>query len=108
MGAFTSPSVRQYGPACFLPNAHAEAIGMEGALDLVALCDPDPEGMERAGELHSVKHLYADTDALMASGAPDLIGLATRTMGRADIILECIASGTRALHVEKPLCNSHE
>jgi scyllo-inositol 2-dehydrogenase (NAD+) len=35
-----------------------------------------------------------------------LAGIATRTPGRAELILAALAAGTRALHIEKPLCNS--
>ncbi|MDJ0978406.1 MAG: Gfo/Idh/MocA family oxidoreductase [Erythrobacter sp.] len=106
MGAFPSPSVREYGPACFLPSAHAEAMQMADGVDLVALCDPDAERLARAGEHYGAQRRYKDARALLEAGAPDVLGVATRTLGRADIILDAIASGTRALHVEKPLCNS--
>lgn len=106
MGAFTSASVRDYGPACFLPGAHAQAIAMQETVELVALCDPDGGALDRAGAHYGIDRLYTDTQALLDGGAPDLAGIATRTIGRADIIRDCIAAGTRALHVEKPLCNS--
>ncbi|MEM7689139.1 MAG: Gfo/Idh/MocA family oxidoreductase [Pseudomonadota bacterium] len=106
MGAFTSPSVRAYGPDCFLPSAHAEAIAMAEGLDLVALCDASEEGLARAGDHYGVAQRFADHRAMLDSGGPNLVGLATRTIGRADIIRDCIEAGTCALHVEKPLCNA--
>lgn len=108
MGAFTSPSVREFGPACHLPSAHAEAIQKAGGLDLVAVCDANEEGAARAGEHYGVTRRYTDHRALLSDGAPDIMGIATRTIGRTDIIADCIAAGTRALHVEKPICNSVE
>lgn len=106
MGAFTSPSVREYGPDCFLPSAHAEAIALAGGVDLVALCDANSDSLMRAGDHYAVSRRYQDVASMLADAAPDLVGLATRTIGRADIILDCVEAGTRALHVEKPLCNS--
>ncbi len=106
MGAFTSPSVREYGPECFLPSAHAEAFAEADGIDLVAVCDAHEENARRAAEHYSVARNYTDHSAMLAAGAPDLAGIATRTIGRADMIADCIAAGTRALHVEKPICNS--
>ncbi|MEM6474688.1 MAG: Gfo/Idh/MocA family oxidoreductase [Pseudomonadota bacterium] len=106
MGAFTSPSVREYGPACYLPYAHAEAIEQAEGLDLIALCDANADNLERAGEHYGVAPRFADHRAMLAENAPDLVGIATRTIGRADIIEDCVEAGSRALHVEKPVCNS--
>ncbi|MDJ0641207.1 MAG: Gfo/Idh/MocA family oxidoreductase [Erythrobacter sp.] len=106
MGAFTSPSVREYGPDCFLPSAHAEAFQQAEGIDLVAVCDANAEGAARAAEHYGVARNYIDHGAMLADGAPDLIGIATRTIGRTDMIADCIDAGTRALHVEKPICNS--
>ncbi|NQX95700.1 MAG: Gfo/Idh/MocA family oxidoreductase, partial [Erythrobacter sp.] len=106
MGAFTSASVREWGPDCFLPSAHAEAIAMADGADLVALCDASSENLARAGDHYAVEKRYTDHTELLAQETPDLIGLATRTIGRAGIIQDCIAAGARALHLEKPLCNS--
>jgi len=106
MGAFTSPSVREYGPECFLPSAHAEAFQEAEGVDLAALCDANKEGVARAAEHFGVSQSYTDHAELLAAGAPDLAGIATRTIGRADIIADCVEAGTRALHVEKPICNS--
>ena len=106
MGAFTSRSVRRYGPTCVLPNAHAEAISMADGVNLIALCDPDRDRLAKAGEMYGVDGLFIEAASLLQGAPPDLIGLATRTPGRAELILECLAAGTRALHVEKPLCSS--
>ncbi len=108
MGAFTSQSVREYGPAFFLPSAHAEAIAIAEGLELDALCDPDENALLPAGRQYGAERLYPSLEALLAQRAPDLVGLATRTPGRAAMIRDCIAAGTRALHVEKPLCSSFE
>jgi predicted dehydrogenase len=106
MGAFTSASVREYAPDCWFPLAHAEALAAADGVDLSAFCDPDKEALARAGEHYGVKRLYTGHAALLADGAPLLAGIATRTIGRANIIADCIAAGTRAIHAEKPICNS--
>ena len=106
MGAFTSAGVRDFAPACWFPLAHAEAVAQHDALDLVAMCDPSSEGLARAQAHYGVEHGFADHRAMLRAGPLDLITVATRTIGRAAIIADCHGSGVRALHVEKPLCNS--
>lgn len=106
MGAFTSPAVREYAPACWFPLAHAEAVQAHGGLDLAALCDPSAEGLARAQAHYGVARGYADHLSLLKAEHLDLVTVATRTIGRAEIITDCLDTGVRALHLEKPLCNS--
>ena len=108
MGAFSSESMRVHGPDSYFPLAHAEAIEAAEGLDLVALCDSNGDSLSRAGERYGVERRYADYRRMLAAGAPDLLGIATRTIGRADIMIDAIEAGTRALHVEKPMCSSME
>jgi scyllo-inositol 2-dehydrogenase (NAD+) len=106
MGAFTSESVRRFSPACWFPLAHAEAIMAHPDLELAALCDADPANLERARAAYGNVPGYTDYRLLAEEVRPDLAGIATRTIGRADITQALHAHGTRAFHIEKPLCNS--
>lgn len=106
MGAFTSAGVRRYAPPAWLPLAHAEAITAHGGLELAALCDANPDNLARALATYGNPAGYADVEALAREVRPDLVGIATRTIGRAAIIQTFFEHGTRAFHVEKPLCNS--
>ncbi len=106
MGAFTSPAVRDYAPPCWFPLAHAEALAAHPDVELLGLCDPFAETLERAQAHYGVPNGYADHAALLAEASPEIVCVATRTVGRAAIMADCIAAGARALHVEKPLCSS--
>jgi scyllo-inositol 2-dehydrogenase (NAD+) len=106
MGAFASRSVQAYAPPCWLPLAHAEAIRAHPALRLTALCDVRPEALARAADAFGVTRTYTDPQCLLDDMKPVLLGVATRTIGRSEIIKAAVSVGTRALHVEKPLCNS--
>lgn len=106
MGAFTSEAVRKHSPAFWMPLAHAAAVRSHPNLRLVALCDPDPEGLSRAAAEYDVAQTFADHRDMLAAIAPSLVTIATRTIGRAGMIADCLAAGIRALHVEKPLCSS--
>lgn len=106
MGAFTSPAVQRFAPACWLPLAHAEAVQAHPRLRLGALVDPQSEALARAQRHYGVAQGYADLEQMLTAFQPALATVATRTIGRAALIERLIGQGTRALHVEKPLCNS--
>ena len=106
MGAFTSASVRKFAPECWFPLAHAEAIEAAQGIQLVALCDANAESLSRAATQYNVGNTYADHASMLTEVVPGLVGIATRTIGRTQIITECHAAGTRAFHIEKPICNS--
>ena len=106
MGAFTSDSVRLFSPECWLPLAHAEAIVAEPDLELVALCDANADNLAKARTAYDGVAGFGDHQVLADAVQLDLVGIATRTPGRADIIRTLFERGTRAFHIEKPLCNS--
>lgn len=108
MGAFTSASVILHSPPCWLPLSHAEAISAHPRLTLKALCDTNPDTLNRAAEKFSVKNRYDNPHDLLQSEKPKILGLATRTVGRSELIHAAIEAGTMAIHAEKPLCNSVE
>lgn len=106
MGAYTSESVIQHAPPCWLPLSHADAISAHPRLNLQALCDTDPVMLRRAAEKFGISHCYTSPHEMLKSKKPSLLGLATRTVGRAELIHAAIEAGTKAIHAEKPLCNS--
>lgn len=106
MGAFTSESVILHSPPCWLPLSHAEAISAHPRLKLKALCDTNPDTLHRAAEKFSIQNRYDNPHDLLQSEKPNVLGLATRTLGRSGLIHAAIEAGTKAIHAEKPLCNS--
>jgi predicted dehydrogenase len=89
-----------------MPLAHAEAIRAHPALTLAALADVDAESLRRAAAEYRVSRTYTNPYSLLDDVRPSLVGVATRTVERAAIVKHALETGTRALHVEKPLCNS--
>lgn len=106
MGSFTSDAVRQYSPSCWFPLSHAEAISVQSQLDLVGICDSNQENLDRASVLYPEAQRFDSHHKLFEQCNLDLVALATRTIGRADMMLDATKSGVRALHIEKPMCNS--
>jgi len=106
MGAFTSANVRKFAPSCWLPLSHSEAINVHDGLILQAMSDTDKEALYKASSLYKVKNIYNNPLDLIDKEDIELLCIATRTIGRADIISFAIESGVCAIHLEKPLCNS--
>ena len=105
MGAVTSEAMRRFAPAAWMPLSHAEAVVTQPSLELVGVCDVDPGLLASAAARFGVQG-YADYHELLDTLRPELVTVATRTPERPDIITAALAAGVRALHLEKPLCNS--
>lgn len=106
MGAFTSETMLKHAPECWHPLNHAEAMRANPGVELVALCDINPRTLEAAGRAHGVERLFVDREAMMKEILPDILAIATRTIGRTELIESALSHGLRAIHSEKPLCNS--
>lgn len=106
MGAFTSDSVRRWSPDCWFPLSHAEAVTAHPALQLVAAADASQDALDRVQAAWPDVQTFTDVAELAERVRPMVAGVATRTVGRTDILETLHSAGTRAFHVEKPLCNS--
>ncbi|QDC47520.1 Gfo/Idh/MocA family oxidoreductase [Candidatus Methylopumilus universalis] len=106
MGAFTSEVLRKNAPAFWFPLSHLEALSNHSSISEIAVTDENKSNLDRAREVYDIKKYYLTTSQMLEEFKPDLLAIATRTKGRADLISKGIDSGSRAFHVEKPLCNS--
>lgn len=106
IGTITGDVVRKRLPRGWVPLSHAEAVVACEGVDLAAFCDVDPERVARAAEAYGVGGCYTDYRAMIVEVRPDIITIATRTEGRADIVVDAAALGVRGMHIEKPLARS--
>jgi scyllo-inositol 2-dehydrogenase (NAD+) len=106
MGAFTSESVHVWSPDYWLPLSHADAFELHPEIDLCGFSDVAPGALERACSAYGVRIGTNSLEALLEQAQPMLLGVATRTIGRSDIIETAAKAGVRAIHAEKPLCNT--
>lgn len=106
MGAFTSENVLRYAPKCWFPLSHCESAIAHGGIEIAALADSDNDILQKAAKHYGVTRTYGDLSTLLSENALDLLCLATRTPGRAGMIAKAFNSGVRAIHAEKPLCNT--
>jgi len=106
MGAFTTDSVRNHAPSCWFPLSHIEAILAHSELILHAISDSNTTILKKAGLTYKPESLYSDALEMCDKKDLDLVCIATRAKGRMDLIQRVIDSGVKAVHTEKPLCNS--
>jgi scyllo-inositol 2-dehydrogenase (NAD+) len=105
MGVFTADRTRAFIPASWMPLSHADAIASVPGLRLTALSDLDPERLAKAGDLHGVgpEKRFADAIGMIEAVRPDIVSIATRSPGRAEILRCAVANSVRGIHCEKPL-----
>ncbi len=99
-------SERDTFPPGWLPINHAGAALALDSVELVALCDSDPQRLAAAAERYQVPATYSDAAQLFAAEAPDIATVATRTAERFDVIHAAVEANVRGLHLEKPFARS--
>lgn len=106
MGAFTSESVKKYSPRCWLPLSHIEALIKCQYTSLESVCDINEDLLNEVKSHYKVKNIFKDYKKMLEVNKPDILTIATRTTDRSSIIKDTINAGVKAIHTEKPFCNS--
>ncbi len=108
MGAFTSHSVKEHSPKCWLPLSHIEALITCPDTFVASICDTNPEFLGKAKLQYGIENDFEDYSKMLEVINPELLSIATRTLERTSIIKKAINAGVKAIHLEKPICNSKE
>jgi predicted dehydrogenase len=83
---------------------HAAAYRACPGTELVAMCDTDPEKLNRAGERWKVTARYTDARELLTKSAPEVISICTPDAMHFDGVKAALASpSVRGILAEKPL-----
>lgn len=106
MGAFTSDTVKKYSPKCWMPLSHIEALISCPDTVLNAVCDKNSELLNKVKLKYDIKNTFDDYSRMLEVAKPELLCVATRTIERVSIIKQAIKFGVKAIHLEKPICNS--
>jgi len=83
---------------------HLDAIGQISTIDLVGVCDVDPERAERAGQTHGVPW-FTDHRDLLAAVSPDVVHITTPHNQHVPVALDALEAGSHVL-TEKPIGHS--
>jgi scyllo-inositol 2-dehydrogenase (NAD+) len=106
MGAQTSPNMRSFAPSHLRILSHLEAVRSLGMASALAASDISVEALAQAKEKFELDFVTTDYHDLIDKFRPDILTVATRTPEKASIIAAAAQGRVRALHIEKPLCNS--
>ena len=91
-----------------IAGQHALALrALEGAVELVAVCDIDPIKGEAFRKTWSVAEYYRDLDAMLERLKPEVVHVLLPPAAHARAVIECLERGCDVF-VEKPFCVSSE
>lgn len=85
---------------------HFEAIDEIDDIELVAVCDTDPDRLEEAGTQRGVP-TYRDHLQMIAETRPDVVHIATPHHQHVQPAIDCLGAGVHVI-LEKPLANTLE
>ena len=106
MGGLTTDRTRNSVPPIWLPLSHAESAESIDALQLVAMCDASPEQLSAVLGVYTHVQGFSDYRDMLQEIQPDIVGIATRTEGRCQIIHDCANNGVKGIHAEKPMARN--
>lgn len=106
IGARTEDRLRQSLAPYWFPYSHADALQEVQEARLAAVCDVSLERAQETAAAYGAEAAFDDAAALLETVQPDLLMVATRTEGRAEIIRLAAEKGVRGIHFEKPLGRS--
>jgi len=88
------------------PCTHAGAIVLNPECELVAGADIDPERCAQFAERWKVEHVYGSLEALLASGVPDILHVATHPDSHRYLVEAAVKAGVKTIVCEKPLTDN--
>lgn len=83
---------------------HLEAIDAVDDIELVALCDTDPDALDAARRRHDVPG-FGDHRKLLAQLRPDVVHICTPHDQHVPVAIDCLAAGVDVIS-EKPLAHT--
>lgn len=86
---------------------HVQAFSEHPRVDLVAVCDADPERTERFRREHPAARTYPDLDAMLAGETLDVVTICTPDWLHAEMGIAALRAGAHVISV-KPLTTSVE
>ena len=83
---------------------HVEALAGLHSVDLVAVCDPDPDRRAAAAQAYGVPG-FADHEAMLDAVAPDVVHICTPHDQHVVVAVDCLSAGVNVV-LEKPLAHT--
>ena len=106
MGAEPSNRVEGKIPSGWTPISHAESFIQAENVVLTAFAEVNIKRLRWAGENYGIRSLFKDHKELFREVKPEIIGVATRTPDKIEIMQDACNSGIKGIYVEKPIANN--
>lgn len=87
-------------------STHAGAYVRTPGVELVALCDVNPQALDRYGEKFGVRGRYADFDQMLAAERLDIVSICTWNNTHRELVEKAVDAGVKAVFCEKPIAES--
>ncbi len=86
-------------------RSHAAGYAASKDVKMVACADPKSENAEALANTHSIPKagVYADYKKMLAEVKPDIVSICTWTGLHAEMVIDSVESGVKAIHAEKPM-----
>ena len=92
---------------CGMGRLHAQGVQMQQGACLYAICDINPETLEKVGDELNVSRRFLDYRDMIADPALDAVIIASPDQQHREMIRDCLAAGKHIL-CEKPLALTRE
>lgn len=86
-----------------ISHEHARGYAKSDHIQLVALCDLNPESTAAFQELHGGDLIYQDYHQMLAEANLDVVSICTWPHLHEPMVIDACKAGIKAIHCEKPL-----
>jgi predicted dehydrogenase len=87
-------------------SSHAGAYRAVKEVELVAVCDLNPEKLEKCGRRWGIRSLYQDYREMLRKERLDILSICTWNSTHLEIAKEAVEQGVKAIFCEKPIAES--
>lgn len=84
-------------------NEHAKGYAACAGVELAACADLKEELAKEFAEKHKVQKTYIDHRKMLQEIKPDVVSVSVWPHLHADLVVDCVQAGVRAVHCEKPM-----
>ncbi|MAE60212.1 MAG: hypothetical protein CMJ49_02530 [Planctomycetaceae bacterium] len=89
-------------------TSYCEAIHNRPDVDLIAAAERDVKRLAAFKKRYGVDAIYTDAVEMLEKERPEIVGIASNTKGRPDLVCAAVANGAKGIFTEKPIAYTLE
>ena len=90
------------------PTSYAEAIHDRPDVDLIAAAERDVKRLAAFKQRYGIDVIYTDAVEMLEKERPEIVGIASNTKGRPDLVCAAVENGAKGIFTEKPIAYTLE